>query len=85
MPEAQKLTIVQLTLSTGERLPCLVNDATCLRVTLATRWAVTCRRQRVHSSTLRDNLYALNKIYRWAAQKCRSSRVKLQWCITPHR
>jgi integrase len=68
MSEAQHLTVVQLTLSTGERLPCLVDDATWLPVTLATRWAVTYRRQRVQSSTLRDNLYALSKLYRWAGQ-----------------
>jgi hypothetical protein len=37
----QKLMVVQLTLSTGECFPCLVDDATWLPVTLATRWAVT--------------------------------------------
>ena len=50
----QKLMVVQLTLSAGECLPCLVDDATWLPVTLATRWAVTYHHQRVQSSTLRD-------------------------------
>lgn len=66
MSAEQKLTIVQLTLSTGERLPCLVDAATWLPVRLATRWVVTYRRQRVQPSTLRDNLYAVSKLYRWA-------------------
>jgi len=68
MSEDQKLTVVQLTLTTGERLPCLVYQATWLPVKLATRWVVTYRRQRVQSLTLRDNLYAVSKLYRWAEQ-----------------
>ena len=68
MSEDQKLTVVQLTLITGERLPCLVYEATWLPVKLATRWVVTYRRQRVQSLTLRDNLYAVSKLYRWAEQ-----------------
>jgi len=59
-------TLIQLTLTTGERLPCLVHTDTWLPVKLATRWAVTHRRLRVQSSTLRDNLYAIRKLYQWA-------------------
>jgi integrase len=61
------LTLVQLTLTTGERLPCLVYTNTWLPVKLATRWAVT-RRLRVQSSTLRDNLYTIRKLYQWAGE-----------------
>ena len=63
-----KLTIVHLTLSTGERLPCLVEAATWLPVKLATRWAVSHRRQRVQASTLTNDLFALGKLYSWGRE-----------------
>jgi integrase len=60
------LTLVHLTLSTGERLPCLVHKTTWLPVKLATRWAVSYRRQRVQASTLANDLFILGKLYTWA-------------------
>jgi len=61
-----RLTLVPLTLSTGERLPCLVDATTWLPVKLATRWAVSYRRQRVQASTLANDLFILGKLYTWA-------------------
>lgn len=63
---AKALTIVQLVLDSGERLPCLVETATWLPVKLPTRWAVRHRRYQVQASTLRSNLYSLKKLYEWA-------------------
>ena len=60
------LTIVQLILDSGERLPCLVETATWLPVKLPTRWAVRHRRYQVQASTLRSDLYSLKKLYEWA-------------------
>lgn len=68
MPKHEALTLIHLTLTTGERLPCLVYADTWLPVKLATRWVVTHRRLRAQSSTLRDNLYAVRKLYQWARQ-----------------
>jgi integrase len=68
MPGDQDLTIIPLILTTGERLPCLVSTATWLPVKLATRWLVCHRRYRVQSNTLRDNLYAIRRLYIWATR-----------------
>jgi integrase len=62
----RRLTLIHLSLSTGERLPCLVDAKTWLPVKLATRWAVTYRRQRVQASTLTNDLFILGKLYTWA-------------------
>lgn len=69
MREDSDLSILPLVLPTGERLPCLVYRATWLPVKLATRWLVCHRRQRVQSATLRANLYAVRRLYLWAAQQ----------------
>lgn len=66
MLENHHLTLVHLTLSTGERLPCLVYETTWLPVKMATRWAVSYRRQRVQASTLANDLFILGKLYTWA-------------------
>lgn len=69
MLDDSDLTIIPLVLTTGERLPCLVYTATWLPVKLATRWVVSHRRQWVQSATLRDNLYAIRRLYNWAAHE----------------
>src|SRR5690554_4858219 len=66
MRQEDSLSVVQLVLDSGERLPCLVETATWLPVRLATRWAVRHRRYQVQSSTLKSNLYSLKKLYEWA-------------------
>jgi integrase len=63
------LTIIPLILSSGERLPCLVYSATWLPVKLPTRWIMCHRRLHAQPSTLRDNLYAISKLYVWAEHK----------------
>lgn len=68
MPGRRDLTIIPLILTTGERLPCLVSTATWLRVKLATRWLVWHSRYRVQSNILRDNLYAIRRLYIWATR-----------------
>jgi len=68
MTEGGDLTLVHLTLSSGERLPCLAYETTWLPVKLATRWAVSYRRQRVQASTLANDLFILGKLYTWAWQ-----------------
>jgi len=65
MQDDSDLTIIPLVLKTGERLPCLVYTATWLPAKLATRWIVCHRRHRVQSATLRDNLYAIRRLYIW--------------------
>lgn len=69
MLDDSDLTIIPLVLTTGERLPCLVYTATWLPVKLATRWVVSHRRHWVQSATLRDNLYAIRRLYNWAAHE----------------
>jgi integrase len=66
MRKEDSLSVVQLVLESGERLPCLVETATWLPVRLVTRWAVRHRRYQVQASTLRSDLYALKKLYQWA-------------------
>jgi integrase len=61
-------TVLNVVLSSGERLPCLVESATWLPVRVATRWAVRYRRYRVQSSTLANNLRVLARVYRWARE-----------------
>jgi hypothetical protein len=61
-------TVLNVVLDLGERLPCLVESATWLPVRVATRWAVRCRRYRVQSSTLANNLRVLARVYRWAQE-----------------
>lgn len=64
--QSPELGLVQLVLSTGERLPCLVETQTWIPVRLAMRWAVRYRRHRVQASTLASNLRIVGKIYEWA-------------------
>jgi integrase len=64
--ENQPFAIIPLILSSGERLPCLVDAQTWIPLRVATRWAVRYRRFRVQPSTLTNNLRALAKVYRWA-------------------
>lgn len=64
--ENQPFIVIPLILSSGERLPCLVDTHTWIPLRVATRWAVRYRRFRVQSSTLTNNLRALAKVYRWA-------------------
>jgi hypothetical protein len=62
--------VLHLVLDSGERLPCLVDNATWLPTRVATRWAVRYRRHRVQSSTLADNLRILCSMYTWARIVC---------------
>ena len=62
------LTVINLVLDTGERLPCLVEAHTWLPLRLPMRWAVRYRRYRLQSSTLAGNLRILAKVYMWAWQ-----------------
>src|SRR5690606_7010209 len=66
MMQSPGLGLVPLVLSTGERLPCLVETQTWIPVRLAMRWAVRYRRHRVQASTLASNLRIVGKIYEWA-------------------
>lgn len=65
--DTQSLTVIPLVLSSGERLPCLVDAQTWIPLRVATRWAVRYRRFRVQPSTLTNNLRALAKVYCWAS------------------
>src|SRR5260370_19544421 len=65
---AAPFTVLKVVLDAGERLPCLVENATWIPVRVATRWAVGYRRYRVQSSTLANNLRVLARMYRWARE-----------------
>ncbi len=62
--------ILVLTLSNGERLPVLVDDRTWIPARYASRWLLP-RRYRAASSTLKNNLSIISRLYQWA-QKIRS-------------
>jgi integrase len=60
-------SVIHLVLDSGERLPCLVDSESWIPARVAMRWAVRYRRYRVQSSTLINNLRAIQRIYNWAA------------------
>ncbi len=60
-------SVIHLVLDSGERLPCLVDSESWIPARVATRWAVRYRRYRVQSSTLINNLRAIQRVYNWAA------------------
>lgn len=59
------VSVVNCILPTGERLPLLVYTRTYIPVYLATRWAIRYRKYRVQSSTLRNDLRILGRLYSW--------------------
>src|SRR4051794_1453906 len=57
--------VVPLVLSTGERLPTLVDNRTMFPARVATRWVVNHRRYQTQSSTLAGDLRAIGRLYTW--------------------
>ena len=60
-----KVSVVNLTLDSGERLPFVALDGF-MPLILPTRWSLRTRRYFVQSSTLRSNLNSIAHLYEWA-------------------
>ena len=63
-----KYSVSTVVVSTGERLPILVERETAVPCELALRWSILDRREHVAASTLTDDLRAVQKLYEWADQ-----------------
>lgn len=63
----KNFSILPLVLTSGERLPALVETQTWIPVLVATQWATRYRRYRVQASTLAQDLRAIARLYDWSA------------------
>ena len=63
-----RYSVSTVVVSTGERLPILVEREMAVPCELALRWSILDRREHVAASTLTDDLRAVQKLYEWADQ-----------------